>query len=124
MRTTDAEHVARIRLAVARLDRARPWLVAWWLVLAVVWLGALIGFGVRINSMVNANAGNGNFPFPPWLSAPIGLGLGASLGLSGTHIAHHLVETLLGLRTERLLLRYHDELAAQRGDSDDGSLDA
>ena len=116
MRRTDEEHVARLRRSVESFDRARPWLLALWLVEAVAWVGLLIGYLVGVSSWLNRGPRGGGDVLSAWIAALIGLSSGFTLGFIAVHLGHALVTILLGQRNQRLLLRYHDELAALRGE--------
>jgi hypothetical protein len=83
--------------------------VAFYTALAVGFLGLLVFAGYTVNLIQGLFQGN-NVPVV-WLGFIVGILLGIKLGLVALSVAHALALSLRSLRTERLLLRYHDALA-------------
>jgi hypothetical protein len=104
---SDEEYVARVRAGVAMHQRWRGWLVGLYGAALVAFLGLAV-LGANLAARFGQLAG-GRAP------ALLGFGCGALLGVVsggvGLKAAHGLWFALSALRTERLLLRYHDALA-------------
>jgi hypothetical protein len=103
---TDEEHVERVRRTLAAHGRRRRLLVALYAVSAVAFIGLLVATALLLQGLMQW--GNMQGLAPGFL---VGLGLGAMVGGLALTIGHGLVTALAPLRTERLLLHYHDALA-------------
>jgi hypothetical protein len=115
---SDAKYVAGIRRYVAFHQRWRRWLVAFYSGAALAVLGLSV-FGANVVAGIGQMANAQNFAL---MGFGIGALVGAMLGGLVLRIAHGLVASLSTLRTERLLLRYHDAiemLARQAGEGVD-----
>ncbi|QEH35613.1 hypothetical protein OJF2_41660 [Aquisphaera giovannonii] len=104
---SDEEHVERLRRSLASFDRWRRPLLALHLAAAVTYVAAVIAAVWALRGFASMMGANAPGVAPGFL---IGLAAGASLGFLGVKIAHGLVDLALGLRNERLLVRYHDAL--------------
>jgi hypothetical protein len=101
---SDEEHIERIRRSIALWDRFRIWLLFLYGagLVAAVW--ALVYGIAAIWGIVPGNAGL------PLLGFAVGTVLGYMIGWALSHLLDGIVFGLSGLRSERLLLRYHDIL--------------
>jgi hypothetical protein len=107
---SDEERVTKVRFAIASLDRWRPWLVGLYLVSLVVYVCLLIS----VARLIQSKSMSEMIPVS-WWGFALGLVIGALLGQCGYQIIQGFVILWpLGLRNERLMIRYHDELAALR----------
>jgi hypothetical protein len=113
-RVPDAEHVERVRRTLHRFDRWRPWMAGFYTALAVGYVALLVAAVTVLNGFRLQAQDR-----PALLGLFVGLGVGASLGLLGAHIADMLCVVFLGARNERLLVRYFDAVTALRGESAD-----
>ncbi|MBI3463717.1 MAG: hypothetical protein HY000_11775 [Planctomycetes bacterium] len=104
---SDHEVVDRTRRSIAQFEHARPWLVLLYCLIlaAYVWvwtmiIQVLVGLGQQPNA-------------PPWLLALVaGIPLGMMMGWMVHGVSYGLFMILVGLRTERLLVKYYDALVA------------
>jgi len=109
---SDDQHIERIRKSVSFVDRYSYWTSAFYLslLLAGGWI-----FWQFIMTMINMPA-----PFPngggPNLNAWVwsGFVFGTIIGLGFAKFAHNMIVSIMmpftGLRTEKLLLKYHDQI--------------
>ena len=104
---SDEEYVSRIRRGVRLYERWRWWLAAFYgagfvgFCVLCVFAGHLVaGLGQLVNAQQPALAG-----------LAIGAMIGLLVGGVGFKIVHGVGFAFSSLRTERLLLRYHDALA-------------
>jgi zinc transporter ZupT len=104
---TDEDHVERVRRTVQLLERWRRPLQVLWLTTAVASIGSLGAMAYLLELLMQGNRN-------PLLIQGfiVGVLLGAMAGLLVVKAAHALASSLKPLRTERLLLRYHDALMA------------
>jgi hypothetical protein len=82
--------------------------VAFYVTMGLLILGLVVAM-VRLVNWLQGMQGN-NVP-GVWLGFIVGLSLAAMLGFLMLSVVHGLLTSLSSLRTERLLLRYHDALA-------------
>lgn len=110
-KTSDEEHIAKIRRMVEWYDRWRNWLIA-------LYTGLLIGTFAMIAYFLRGLGGMA--PFINAQAVQIGLVLGLVLGFGmGIHLhslGFALANAVLGLRTERLLLKCLDALGYEPGE--------
>lgn len=102
---SDGEYVERIRRGVAHFERWRRWEIGFYAALSVAWFAALVTLGWT------------QFLKRQIQGLPLGVGIGIIVGsltgLTTIKLAHGLIFALVSSRrTEKLLLRYHDALAA------------
>jgi hypothetical protein len=100
---SDEQHVERLRRSMASFDRWRRPLLAFYALIAVIFLGVLVGTFILLNDL-GRNMGMGGWG-PGFV---IGLVMGASLGFSALKIMYMFINILLGFRNERLLITYYD----------------
>ena len=105
-RVSDEKHVDHIRRTVSRMDRWRRPLLVFWIAVLIAYLGLYIATIVIVGQLV---LGKNNILIAGFF---VGTILGAMLGQLAAKLAHALLTTLNSLRTERLMLRYHDVIAA------------
>jgi hypothetical protein len=105
---TDEEHVQRVRRTIASWDRWRRWFLAFYAAMGLLVLGLAVAM-TRLVDRLQGIPGN-NAP-GAWLGFIVGLMLATMLGFLMLSVVHGLIMSLSSLRTERLLLRYHDALA-------------
>ncbi|MGC8642426.1 MAG: hypothetical protein ACP5XB_21405 [Isosphaeraceae bacterium] len=104
----DEQYVERVRKSLRSFDRCR-WFLAWLHgLLLVVWLGLAVAMTILMQK-ISAFLGAGNFWGPAGFL--IGMMLGIPYALGFVHYLHGLLNALVGLRNERLMIRYHDALA-------------
>ncbi|MGH7174158.1 MAG: hypothetical protein ACRELF_05675 [Gemmataceae bacterium] len=103
---TDEEHVRRVRRAVAAYDRWRRRFLAFYVGLAIAYVGLLVAVAVLLQKL--KQLGNPQGLAPGFL---VGLALGAMTAGLAAKIVHGLLAALMPLRTERLLLQCYDALA-------------
>nr|MBA3354103.1 hypothetical protein [Blastocatellia bacterium] len=106
---SDDEFVERLRRGIGSFDRFRPWIILFWLGLAIgiapallwAWNGAM-----KIAALGNlgqpANAGVIGF------GLIAGVGMGIAIGNFADRVVGQLLQAVWGYRTERLLVRYYD----------------
>jgi hypothetical protein len=102
---SDDEYIENIRCAIGKIDRQRSWLIAFHgiMLAGAIALGFFAGFAVR--QMMALGGGNQ----AAWLvGVGLGMTIGASLGALVLHSIHGLMISIFPMRTERLLIRYHD----------------
>jgi hypothetical protein len=103
---SEGEYIESVRLSLARFDRWRPWILGLYGTAAIAFCVCLV------LAVVFLERGGGlfvQFPFR-WQGLVLGLTLGASLGVSAIKVGHGLGLMLFGLRNERLLVKYYDEV--------------
>ena len=105
---TDEEHVQRVRRTVTSWDHWRRWYVAFYATLGLLVLGLVVAM-TRLIDWLQGMPGN-NAP-GAWLGFIVGAALGIKIGFLAFTVVHGLLMSLSSLRTERLMLRYHDALA-------------
>jgi hypothetical protein len=103
------EYIERLRRNVAQFDRWRPWILGLYGIAAVLFFAGLF-MCVVIFERVGLLA---QLPLR-WHGLLLGIVIGASIGVSAIKIAHGLGSMLFGLRNERLLVRYYDEVCKIR----------
>ncbi len=106
---SEDDYIEGVRRNLAQFDRWRPLVLGLYGIAAVVFVGGLILSVVIVEKV-------GWFAQVPlrWHGFVFGLMLGATLGLSAVKVAHGLGLMLFGLRNERLLVRYYDEVKTIR----------
>lgn len=107
---TDEEFVKRMRSNLWKLDRWRKWLVMLHIGILLGVVGLLISFSNMIRQPNGLFQGAG-------IGLLIGITMGSSIGLMLVHNVTALVNLMpMAKRSERFMLRYHDELAALKGE--------
>jgi hypothetical protein len=107
----DEQHIERVRKSLARLDRHRQFLAGLYGLLLCFWFGLAVAMTIlmqRIGSFLIAGEYWGPTGFL------IGMMLGIPYGFAVVHNTHGFLNALVSMRNERLMLRYHDELAELR----------
>jgi uncharacterized metal-binding protein len=110
---SDDVYVERIRRGVAFGERCRILLLSFNLLMicGAVWLG------IEMVELLQKFAQPTNAPAVPLIFVSTAM-VGLSLGLMISHAAHGIFSNLIGFRTERLLLKYHDRQSASDTDDD------
>lgn len=102
---TDEDFMRRLRRGIEVHDRLRRPLLAFYLGLALAFIGLLIATFLQLQNMLKqfGNAAQGLVP-----GFLLGVVVGVSIGLLTVKIVHGLITALMPLRMERLLLHYYD----------------
>jgi len=104
---TDEDYVERVRHTVQVLDRWRRAFQVFWITVLFASVGILAAMVYLLDLLMQGNR------MPLLIQGfVVGVLLGAILGLLAVKNAHGMASSLQPLRTERLLLRYHDALIA------------
>ncbi len=105
---SDEEFIDRMRRVVERFHRWRPWLIGFHVIMLCVVLSLLFCFQSELNRLALLHV---NF-FGFWL----GIVLGFMVGDLTARSVKGIFDALFGVRTETLLLKYHDELVQLRAE--------
>jgi hypothetical protein len=106
---SDEEYVEKARRKLTRFERWRPWLIG----LYVFNLMLLVG-GASVVVLILQSVWKPGDPPLLWAGLVVGCIIGAWLGEVAYQVGHGLATGLFGLRNERLLVKYHDELQSVR----------
>ncbi len=109
-RKTDAEYIASVRKVVSR----SKWMIVGYGIAAILWFGMCVLIPCTVFDLVSAEFGGD------------GTGLGLIIGLVSGYFAGyfliqggsclvHMLTAKQGLRTERLMLKFYDELQRRKG---------
>jgi hypothetical protein len=115
-KSSDDEHIERLRRELARLDRLRPWIIAFFAIMTVAYVWLLVKIGQSLNDfgqppnngLPNNNPLPNNIALLNWAGFMLGASFGAVMGLIALKLIHGLMSFVLGRRSERLLVKYHD----------------
>jgi nitrate reductase NapE component len=113
-RLSDEEYIEKIRKSVLFWDRFRCWATP---VLLVI-LAAFLWFCVWVVQIL-AGPGPAGVPQGMWQGFSFGAVTGLFLAFMFGKITHGFITLRPGLRTERLLLEYHDHLLGTTRPGDD-----
>jgi hypothetical protein len=119
-RRTDEEHVNQLRRKLASWNRWQPWLKGFSLLTIGLFVGLLITVVKLAQFMLRPPFGAQGINQGLYVGLVLGLLFGAQLAYVAHHIGQFFALTwLLSFRSEKLLIRYHDELAALRKPTDE-----
>jgi hypothetical protein len=100
----DTEYVERVRRNMARLHRWRPYLLSFYGLLLIAFVGILVAMAQVLNWLAGIAQGI-------WQAFAVGVMLGSMVGLLAVKVAHGMANVLLaGRRRDRLLVLYYDAL--------------
>ena len=99
----DERHIERVGRSVAQFDLWRWSLLTLYVIDLFVLIGGCVGMLHVVDWRLQRRM---------WDSSGfvVGFLFGAGLGLSAFNLGHGVAQALIGLRTERLMIRYHDAL--------------
>ncbi len=102
---SDEVYVENCRRGLTQLDRIR-WFMWVFVVVAIVALGW--GCSLIFQNLANPLMPGMNSGFV--VGVLLGISIGFSFGLIIHNVAHQILSLLSSMRSERLMVRYHDEL--------------
>jgi hypothetical protein len=121
---SDDEFIEGVRRMLSQYDRHRPWLIKFHATALAGFIGAAVFAVVAIQWILRIGAANlalGLF------GVGVGMAFGVSLGMGMFHSIHILMDLISSMRSERLLIKYHDAveiLLAERRAEEERSADA
>jgi predicted MFS family arabinose efflux permease len=104
---SDDEYIEGIRRKLSIYDRERRWWITFHAIILASMIGAAVYAGIMIQRIMGfgaANAANGLF------GLGVGMAIGASLGGLTIHSIQGLITVILPMRSEHLLIKYHDAI--------------
>ena len=103
-RETDAEFIESMRSSIETWHRWKAWLIGFWLCYA---LAISLLFSAVLKALL-MNGWNWNLP----IGLMIGFLCGTMISTQVVYAIHHILQSIEGYRTARLLVEYHDQLEA------------